>query len=324
MTKTAPSGRAPSRSGHSGASLGREQAPARSRGRAIRFPRGLLFLAPALVVMLAVLAVPMGLALYYSFMGWSLIDPTSRDLFVGFSNYTDLFASGEFWTSVSVTLRYGITTVVFELILGTLLAVLLNVSFPGRSIIRTLFLIPMVITPAVIGIFWKLLYEQSSGVFNYFLGLVGIAPVPWLGLDFAFLAIVLADVWQASPFFMLVVLAGLQSVDEEIVGAARVDGASQLQLLRFIVLPHLVPFMLIASAFRLISTMGDFDKIFLLTLGGPGSVTTTMSLYAYKTGFQAFEIGRTTAIAWIFVVLVLAVSSPLIWYLFKMSEKARH
>jgi multiple sugar transport system permease protein len=132
------------------------------------------------------------------------------------------------------------------------------------------------------------------------------------------------DVWQTTPFFILVILAGLQSMDESVIAAARVDGASAAQLFRYITLPFLVPYMLIAASFRIISAMGDFDKIYLLTSGGPGDVTTTMSIFAYKTGFNAFDVGRTSAIALLFVAIVLAVSAPLLWYLFKSTLAERH
>jgi len=121
-----------------------------------------------------------------------------------------------------------------------------------------------------------------------------------------------------------VILAGLQSIDENVIAAARVDGASAPQLFRYITLPFLAPYMLIAAAFRIIAAMGDFDKIFLMTSGGPGNVTTTMSIFAFKTGFNAFDIGRTTSIALIFVVIVLLVSAPLLWFLFKSTTVERH
>jgi ABC-type sugar transport system permease subunit len=211
-----------------------------------------------------------------------------------------------------------------ELVLGTVFALLLNLDFFARSLFRSLMVIPMVLTPAVIGIFFKLMYEQESGVFNYYLAALGLPRLAWLGVDLSLLAIILTDVWQTTPFFMLILFAGLQSIDENLIAAAKVDGASALQILRYITLPFLAPYMLIAAAFRTIAAMGDFDKIFLMTAGGPGDITTTMSIFAFKTGFNAFDIGRTTAIALVFVVIVLAVSSPLLWSLFRTTSAERH
>ena len=203
------------------------------------------------------------------------------------------------------------------LTLGTVFALLLNLDFFWRSFFRCVMMIPMVITPAVIGIFWKLFYEQEGGVFN-FLSSLGLPPVPWLDLDHSLLSIIIMDVWQTTPFFMLVILAGFSDRRERDrcgAGRRRLDA----QLFRHILLPHLLPYMLIAAAFRCIAAMGDFDKIWLLTAGGPGDRTTTITIFTYKTGFFAFDIGRTAAIAWIFVAIMLVISAPLMRHLFKTS-----
>jgi multiple sugar transport system permease protein len=248
----------------------------------------------------------------------------SDRIYVGWENYQDVLGSREYWRAVRVTLSYALAAVSIELVLGTVFALLLNLDFFARSLFRSLMVIPMVLTPAVIGIFFKLLYEQESGVFNYFLTALGLPRVAWLGVDMSLLSIIIVDVWQTTPFFMLIIFAGLQSIDENVIAAAKVDGASALQMLRYITLPFLAPYMLIAAAFRTIAAMGDFDKIFLMTAGGPGDITTTMSIFAFKTGFNAFDIGRTTAIALVFVVIVIVVSSPLLWSLFRATTAERH
>jgi multiple sugar transport system permease protein len=281
------------------------------------------FILPALLVLLLVYAGPMLYALRASFTHWILTDIGSEDDPAGLSNYLDVLSSREFWRAVQVSLTYALSSIACGLTLGTLLALLLNLNFFWRSFFRSVMMIPMVITPAVIGIFWKLLYEQEGGVFNYFLVSLGLPPVAWLDLDRALGSIIVMDVWQTTPFFMLVILAGLQSIDENEIDAARVDGASGAQMFRYILLPHLLPYMLIAAAFRGIAAMGDFDKIWLLTAGGPGDRTTTITIFTYKTGFSAFDIGRTAAIAWIFVVIMLTVSAPLMRHLFKTSMAER-
>jgi len=282
------------------------------------------FLLPAAAILIVVFAGPMVFAFHASLTGWSLVQPGSERDFVGFDNYRDVLGSREYWRAVGVTLSYALTAVSLELVLGTCLALMLNLDFFFCSVFRSLMVIPMVITPAVIGIFWKLLYEDRSGIYNYFLNSLGLPSVSWLGLSMSLPSIIIMDVWQTTPFFMLVILAGLQSIDENVLAAAEVDGASAAQTFRYITLPFLVPYMLIAAAFRIISSMGDFDKIYLLTSGGPGDVTTTISIFAYKTGFNAFDIGRTAAIAWITVGIVLAVSAPLLRYLFKATLAERH
>ena len=281
------------------------------------------FILPALIVLLFVYAGPMLYALQASFTHWVLTDIGSENDPAGLSNYTDVLQSRDFWSAVRVTVTYALSSIACGLTLGTAFALLLNLDFFWRSFFRSVMMIPMVITPAVIGIFWKLLYEQEGGVFNYFLTSLGLPPVAWLDLDHSLLSIIIMDVWQTTPFFMLVILAGLQAIDENEIDAARVDGASGFQLFRYILLPHLLPYMLIAAAFRSIAAMGDFDKIWLLTAGGPGDRTTTITIFTYKTGFFAFDIGRTAAIAWIFVVIMLVISAPLMRHLFKTSIAER-
>ena len=282
------------------------------------------FVLPAAATLLLVFGGPLVFAMKASFTGWSLVMPGSDQDFVGWENYTDILNSADYRETVRVTLTYTFSAVSCELVLGTCFALLLNTAFFWRGPIRSMMMIPMVMTPAVVGIFWKLLYDQENGVFNWAITTLGLPKVDWLSLNMALPSAVLMDVWQATPFFMLVLLAGLQTMDENLLGAARVDGASAWQVFRFITLPHLVPYMLIAAAFRIIAAMGDFDKIYLLTGGGPGNVTTTMSIYAYLTGFSTFDIGRTSAIAWIFVVIVLAISAPLLWFLFRTARADRN
>jgi multiple sugar transport system permease protein len=284
----------------------------------------LWFLFPAAAILIGVYAGPLLFAFHASFTAWSLVDPGSDKIYVGLENYRDVLTSHEYWRAVAVTLSYALTAVAIELVLGTAIALMLNLDFFGRSLFRSLMIIPMVMTPAVIGIFFKLYYEQESGIFNYFLGLVGLPKIAWLGVQMSLPSIIIMDVWQTTPFFMLVILAGLQSVDENVIAAATVDGAGPMQLFRYILLPFLLPYMLIAAAFRIIAALGDFDKIFLLTSGGPGDVTTTMSIYAFKTGFNAFDIGRTSTIALIFVLIVLCVSAPLLLLLFRTTATERH
>ena len=278
---------------------------------------------PAALLLLGVYLGPMLYALKASTTFWVLTQPGSQNESAGLENYADVLQSTEFWNTVRVTVVYAGSSVCDGLALGTGFALLLNLEFFWRSLFRSVMLIPMVVTPSVIGIFWKLLFEQDTGVFNHALRALGLPGVPWLGLGMALPSIVLMDVWQTTPFYMLVILAGLHSIDEALVDAARVDGTSRWQMFRYILLPHLLPYMLIAAAFRGIAAMGDFDKIWLLTAGGPADRTTTMTIFTYKTGFASFDIGRTAAIAWIFVAIVLLVSLPLLRHLFRTAAADR-
>jgi multiple sugar transport system permease protein/sorbitol/mannitol transport system permease protein len=282
-----------------------------------RNPRlhAMCFLLPAIVVVAAVFLAPVMYSLRVSFYDWSLVVPGSESTFVGVDNYAWLLRNGDFYSAVRVTLIYALVAIAIELPLGLSFALLLNQTFYFRSVFRAIMIIPMVLTPAVLGIFWKLFYDPGAGLFNYLLSVAGLPRLDWLGLHYALLSCIVMDVWQMSPFFMLILLAGLQSLDQEQIEAAAIDGAGYLQVFRFLTLPHLLPYILIACSFRLIGVLGDFDKIFLLTAGGPGEATTTLSIFAYNLGFSAFEISRTAAIAWVYLVIVLTVSSPLMFYL---------
>ena len=204
-----------------------------------------------------------------------------------------------------------------ESLVGLGLALLFRQNFPGRGVLRTLMILPMVITPAVVGMFWKLLYDPNYGVYKYMLSVVGLPSVSWLSSTWALTSVIIMDVWESSPFFMLVLLAGLQTEDKEALEAARIDGASSWQIVYYLTLPHLVPYLAIAAAFRAIWSLSEFDKVYMLTLGGPGDATTTMSLYAFKVGFVSFDIGKISAISWIIAVLTLLVTAPLITFLLR-------
>jgi ABC-type sugar transport system permease subunit len=276
-----------------------------------------LFVIPAAIAAFLVLVVPLAMSAYYSATGWKILQPLTRNKLVWFDNYLYILTDPAFWASIKVTLIYTVAGVGLESLVGLGLALLFRQDFRGRGLLRTLMILPMVITPAVVGMFWKLLYDPNYGVFNYALTVMGLPEVSWLSSTWALASVILMDVWESSPFFMLVLLAGLQTEDKEAVEAARIDGASGAQVVWYLTLPHLVPYLAIAAAFRAIWSLSEFDKVYMLTLGGPGDATTTMSLYAFKVGFVAFDIGRISAVSWIIAVLTLAVTAPLVAYLLR-------
>jgi multiple sugar transport system permease protein/sorbitol/mannitol transport system permease protein len=271
------------------------------------------FLLPAALVLTFVTLGPLIYSLFVSFTNWTLTVPGSENELVGFANYHGVISNFAFWRAVQVTLTFGVTSTLLELILGVILALMLNQEFLGRGIVRALVLIPLVITPAVIGMFWRLLYDDQQGVLNYFLLSLGLPRLHWLDHGLALPSLVLTDVWQWTPFLVLIVLAGLQSRDVDMLDAARIDGANSPQIFRYLTLPHLFPYLLVGLFFRLLDAMKEFDKIYLLTQGGPGNETTTVSVFAFNTGFRIFEIGKTSAIAWIVAAVSLVVSLPLLW-----------
>ncbi|WP_425101055.1 carbohydrate ABC transporter permease [Tropicibacter sp. S64] len=277
----------------------------------------ILFVIPAAIAAFLVLIVPLAMSAYYSLTGWRILMPRTRTKIVWFDNYVEILTDPAFWSSIKVTLIYTVAGVSLESVVGLGLALLFRQHFFGRNAMRTLMILPMVITPAVVGMFWKLLYDPNYGVYNYTLTSIGLPDVPWLERNWALFSVILMDVWESAPFFMLVLLAGLQSEDKEAVEAARIDGARSWQIVYYLTLPHLLPYLAIAAAFRAIWSLSEFDKVYMLTLGGPGDATTTMSLYAYKVGFISFDIGKISAVSWIIAVLTLIVTAPLIGYLLR-------
>ena len=276
-----------------------------------------IFVAPAMAAIAIVLAIPLAYSLYASTTAWTLTRPATRSIGVGIDNFVSILADPAFWSALAVTAQYTVACVLIQSVVGLLMALLFNQRFLGRGLMRTLALLPMVATPAVVAIFWKLFYEENTGLFNNALTAVGLAPVPWLNAQWALASIVIMDTWQSAPFFMLVMLAGLQTMDESIVEAAKIDGAGPWQITRFLTLPHLAPYVVIAAAFRSITAMSEFDRMYLLTQGGPGTATTSVSLFAYNTGFKVFDIGRTSASSWIVLVLTLVLTAPLVAHLLR-------
>lgn len=277
----------------------------------------ILFLIPAAAAVLLVLVVPLAMSAYYSLTGWMIIQPQTRGRIVWFDNYVRILTDGAFWSAIRVTLIYTVAGVVLQSLVGLALALLFRRDFAGRGLLRTLMILPMVLTPAVVGMFWKLLYDPNHGAYNFALNAVGLPGIAWLSSTWALVSVILMDVWQSSPFFMLVLIAGLLSEDREALEAARIDGASAWQIVYHLTLPHLLPYLAIAAAFRAIWALSEFDKVYMLTLGGPGVATTTTSLYAFKVGFVSFEIGKISAVSWIIAITTLVVTAPLIAYLLR-------
>ena len=279
-----------------------------------------LFLIPAGLATVLVLAAPFALSAYFSVTGWMLTVAGSQGRFVWLGNYVSVLTDRAFWSALGVTLTYTVVGTACEAGLGLVLALIFHQRFAGRGVLRTLMILPMVLTPAVVGMFWKLLYDDNTGVYNYALSLIGLPHVSWLSRSLALSSVILMDVWETSPFFMLVLLAGLQTQDKETVEAARIDGASGWQITLYLTLPHLVPYIAIAAAFRGIAALSEFDKAYMLTFGGPGATTTTMSLLNYKLGFVAFNMGKTSAMSWVIAIITLIVATPLIAYLMRSAR----
>lgn len=265
------------------------------------------FAAPA-VIFVFVGSIFMALyALYISFTEYQL-QRRAEPRFVGIDNYVEAFTDEKLWTSIWQTVTIAVPALVLEMLVGLALALLLNRNFVGRAIAVSLIVTPVMVSSAAAGMAWRLLLEPRYGPINDLLSrLTGSqVQIGWLGsLNWARPAIVLTDVWHMSPFVMLLLLAGLGNISEEIYGAAKIDGATPWQLLIDITLPLLKPILVLIVLLRGIDLARLFDLIFIMTKGGPGTITQTLSYYIYLNGLQFFRIGYAAAMAWIVAIFFI-------------------
>ncbi|HHV62248.1 MAG TPA: sugar ABC transporter permease [Firmicutes bacterium] len=260
-------------------------------------------LAPAFIVTLFVLGYPL---LYEVVMSFRHMDLRFLDTgrFIGFKNYVMLAHDPLLWKSIINTIVITVPTVALEILGGLAIALLLNREFRGQSIVRTLLIVPMLLTPAAVALIWNFMFWTDNGMLNYLLSLAKLSGINWLGDPrVAPIAIIISEVWQETSFVFLILFAGLQALPQELPEAARVDGASWWQELTHITLPFLKPVMLVALLFRTMFTLRMFDKIFILTEGGPGNATSTLSIYLYKKFFYFFDVGYASAVAWLLVII---------------------
>jgi len=273
----------------------------------------LFFLLPAVIVLILITLFPFIYAIVISFTGMEIARPQKGVHFVGFKNYITIFTSVRFWNSMKVTFILVFTAAIVELILGFWLAYLLRNAFRGRKIVVSLFITPMVIPPIVAGLTWRFMYDDAIGLINYLVSSIGFSRQPWLGSPvLALPAIIITDIWQWTPFLMLIVLAGFHALPEEPFEAARVDGASNWQILRFITIPMLKNVILVGFLIRIIELFRTFDTIFVMTEGGPGTATETMSIRSYLLGFRFFATSRASAFSLIMLFIVVFICSRFI------------
>jgi multiple sugar transport system permease protein len=264
------------------------------------------FVSPALIVLLLLSIFPFIYSLALSFHQWNLSDRNAGWSFVGFANYLRILTGDPaFWPAVRVTVSFLVVTIAIEFMLGLAVAVLISQERRALAAIQTIVVLPMMITPVVVGLIWRFMFNADHGVINYLLATLGITGPLWLGDPrTGFWAVVIADVWEWTPFMALIMLAALQALPREPLEAAVVDGASRRQAFVSIVLPLIRPAIMVALLFRGIDAFKTFDLIYVLTQGGPGTSTEVLSLYTYKWGFKFFEMGYAAALAYVMLLAV--------------------
>ena len=284
----------------------------------------ILFLVPAMVTLLGITVFPLLYELRLAFSSWELTISTEPE-FVGFQNFIDIFLNDKrFWSSMRVTAILTGGGVTIQLILGTGLALLLNRLHAWRTPFVSLLLIPVMIAPVVAGFQFRMIYHDQFGPLNYMIELLTFGK--WRGFawvadpNVALTAVMLTDVWQWTPFLMLIVLAGLQSISPELYEAARVDGATPWGSFRHITVPLLLPFVVIGILIRAMDCFKLFDIIYLVTGGGPGNITETVSFYTYLQGFKFFSLGYTAALAFVQLIVIIIIAQIFLKFLRRQRE----
>ena len=267
---------------------------------------GGLFLLPAVAFLVFTSLYPLLYALVLTLYRWDLkISPLKKFNFP--DNFTHAIRDVEFHNSLWVTLTFVVVTVLIELVLGMAIALLVTREMRGMRVVRSLLLIPMVMTPVVVGILWRMLLNPDFGLINYFLSLLGADPTKllWLGdPDLALWAVMITDIWEWTPFVVLCFVAGLTSLPVDLVKAARVDGASSWQTFWRVNFPLMKPVILVVALLRFLDAFKVVDTIYVMTYGGPGNSTKLLSFFIYETGLKYFNIGYASTISWIFIALM--------------------
>ncbi len=282
---------------------------------------GRLLVMPALLFAILVTQAPFLLTILYSFQRWNLNRPDQR-AFVGIDNYVFLLTSDPAFYEVIVnTVVFVVGAVLASLAFGLLFAELVNHRFPGRGIVRTMLITPFLIMPTAAALTWKnQLLDPNFGIVDWVISLTGFPGPVWLS-NYPMLSVIAVVVWRWSPFMMLILLAGMQSISEEVREAARVDGATARQEFFDITLPHLWRFIQLGGLLGTVFIVQEIDPIFMMTGGGPGNATTTLPYYVYEKARESFDIGRGAALGVIVVLISIVAITFLVRMLDRMLER---
>jgi multiple sugar transport system permease protein len=282
----------------------------------------LLFVVPTLVLLLAMNIFPLIWSLVLSFSEYDALKPQAEGInprWIGVGNYQEVLRNKNIWRYFTLTSRYVMMTVAGEFLVGFGLALFLNRDFKGKGLVTTLILIPMMMSPPVVAMFWRLLYNPKWGIVNY---IFGLGDFVWLtNPKMALLAIVITNVWMWAPFTMLLSLAGLSAIPKYLYEAADIDRASWWFKFRRITLPLVSPLLLLALLFRTMEAFKMFDLAFIMTAGGPGEETEIISISLFRLAFMQWNTGKASAFGYIILIMVIGISTVFINYLNKVKER---
>lgn len=267
-----------------------------------------LFPLPAVLFVAVMMVFPVLYTLFLSFTNWNLTSGMPLSV-VGLRSYARVLREARFLDAVGRTFLFTGLAVSAEVVLGVVVALVLNRNFAGKGLVKLIMLLPLVATPVAIGIAWNLFFDPTIGLLNWVLKLAGVPPGGWVSDAHSVLpSLVLVDVWQWTPMIALIVLAGLASLSIEPYESARVDGATDLQIFLHITLPLVLPTVLTAMILRTVDALKTFDIIYAMTGGGPGYASETLNIMAFKYSFEYFRMGQSSVILVFLFLLVLGLS----------------
>jgi ABC-type sugar transport system permease subunit len=275
---------------------------------------------PAMLFIIGIIIFPLLYSVYISFFDFNIF--TKHPPFIGLKNYIDIFKSDYFWYSIGRTTYFTVISVGLELVLGFLVALLLNQEFKGRSLARTLLILPWALPTVVNGVLWTWIYDPNYGALNALLKSLGIISQyrNWLGTAFSAMnAVIVADVWKNTSFIAMVLLAAMQNIPKDYYEAAIIDGAGRLKNVFYITLPLLRPAILVAVVIRTMEAFKVFDIIYIMTKGGPANGTQVISYYTYINSFQYSKYGYGAALSYIVSLVILIFALFYIKILYKKS-----
>jgi multiple sugar transport system permease protein len=290
--------------------------PRRETGAA-RFERAgvvtWLLLGPALVYLAVFAIYPLFYSLRLSFT--DLTAATGTGNWVGLDNYKALLVDPQFWNAAATSAIMVTAEVAIEVVLGTALALFFNLQLRGSWLVRGILVLPMLITPTVVGVMWRTLLNPDWGIVNWAIKAVGLTPPNWLGsVEMAMPTLVMVEVWQWTPFVFIIVFARLQVLPQDVYEAAQVDGAGRVSTLLHVTLPLLAPAILFAAIFRAVDAFRSFDLIYGLSYGGPARSTTTLAFYSFQNGFQFQNYGYAAAVAYMMLIILIVGTTVLLRY----------
>lgn len=268
-------------------------------------------MAPTLLILLLLTVIPIIYSLVVSVSSYDTFGNMSG--FAGLKNYVKAFTSGVFWNAIFITLLFTALAVSIQLILGFSLSLMVSKDGKIMKLLRWLLIIPMMVSPLVVAIVFRFMLNTDMGIINYMLQGMGLPKINFLGEPvLAFMSLILVDVWQWTPMVFLILLAGMQALPQDPFEAAEIDGASKFQIIRFVTIPMLKPVLIVALVIRTMDALRTFDQVFVLTQGGPGRATETISFLMYRTAMKFSDFGFAAAGLFIVLTITIVISSLLI------------